>query len=94
MEGMQYIQHRVIDGTYQAVINWRVKCGIVEIKQPDGWLKTTIPVKFVKDFELTFTEVNKVLNDAKVPIDNRYGIKNGEVVQFTDLSGNPIEGGK
>lgn len=58
MEGMQYIQHRVINGAYQAVMNWRVINGVVEIKEPNGWLPTKVEVKFIKDFGL-LTPKNK-----------------------------------
>ena len=60
MEGIQYIQHRAIDGAYQAILHWRVVEGVVEVKQPDGWLKTTIPVKFVKDFDLALSEAGEL----------------------------------
>lgn len=50
MEGMQYIQHRVIDGTYQAVMYWKVMNGVVYIKEGEAWKETAVPVKFVKDF--------------------------------------------
>jgi len=59
MEGMQYIQHRVIDGSYQALLHWRVVNGVVEIKEPYGWKPTKIPLKFVKDFELSDLTNNK-----------------------------------
>lgn len=52
MEGMQYIQHRVVDGVYQAVLYWKIQNGMVFIKEGESWKETSVPVKFVKDFEL------------------------------------------
>jgi len=45
----EYIQHRVVNGTYQARLYWRVQDGIVYVKEPDGWLPTKIPVEFLKE---------------------------------------------
>jgi len=52
MEGIQYIKHRVTNGTYQAFLRWRLVDGAVWIKQPNEWILTDIPVEFIKDFEL------------------------------------------
>lgn len=52
MEGMQYIDYRVTDGSYRAILHWKVENGIVYVKEPNRWLPTDIPVTFVKDFEL------------------------------------------
>jgi len=61
MEGMQYIQHRVVDGTYRAVLHWRGVNGVVLVKQADGsWLETTIPVNFVKDYEPPISAKEKI----------------------------------
>ena len=51
MEGKQYIQHRVIDGVYQAVMHWKVENGNVYVKEDDGkWAEVNVGVKFVPDF--------------------------------------------
>lgn len=52
MEGAQYLQHRVIDGTYQAILHWKVSDGIVYIQEPEGWKPTKVPVQFIKDIDL------------------------------------------
>jgi hypothetical protein len=53
MEGMQYLEHRVVDGVYRAVMYWKIETGKVYIKEPDGWRETAVPVQFVKDFEFS-----------------------------------------
>lgn len=51
MEGMQVVQHAVADGVYEALVRWRLVDGVIEIKQADGWVATTIPVDFQKYFD-------------------------------------------
>jgi len=50
MEGVQYLDHRVIDGVYRAVLHWKVLGGAVFIKEGQSWKETSIPVEFIKDF--------------------------------------------
>lgn len=50
MEGVQYLQHRVVDGTYQAVMRWRINEGVVSYMDKKGhWIETDIPVRFLED---------------------------------------------
>lgn len=51
MEGAQYLHHRIIDGTYQAILYWKVSDGIMYILEPDGWKPTKVPVKFIEDID-------------------------------------------
>lgn len=53
MEAVQYIQHRVVDGTYRATLYWKVENSKVYIKEGDEWLETKVPVVFIKDYETT-----------------------------------------
>lgn len=63
MEGMQYLQHRVVDGVYQAVLYWKIQNGTVYVKEGQSWKETAIPVKFVKDFESPTTDATLLEGD-------------------------------
>lgn len=52
VEGTQYIQHRVVDGTYFATLHWRINESVVEINQNGAWIPTDIKVNFIRDAEI------------------------------------------